>query len=93
MTRTDVRRMRRHMQFVLQNPYSSLHPRMTVGATLTEPLRVHRSVPATDMPRRVAQLLDYVGMDPGVAGRSLRGMSFPRNPKVFAIICLYPSRW
>ncbi len=69
MTRTDVRRMRRHMQFVLQNPYSSLHPRMTVGATLTEPLRVHRSVPAPDMPRRVAQLLDYVGMDPGVAGR------------------------
>ena len=65
----ELRRMRRHMQFVLQNPYSSLHPRMTIGATLTEPLRVHRSVPAPEMPRRVAQLLEHVGMDPAIVRR------------------------
>ena len=69
LSRADVRPMRRHMQFVLQNPYASLNPRMTVGATLTEPLRVHRSVPAAQMPQRVAELLGFVGMDPDVVRR------------------------
>jgi len=69
LPRADVRAMRRHMQFVLQNPYSSLNPRMTVGATLTEPLRVHRSVPAAQMPQRVAELLGFVGLDPDVVRR------------------------
>ena len=39
MSSSRLRRMRRHMQFVLQNPYSSLHPRMTIAQTLTEPLQ------------------------------------------------------
>jgi ABC-type glutathione transport system ATPase component len=69
LPRGELRQMRRHMQFVLQNPYSSLHPRMTVGATLTEPLRVHHSVPPQQMPQRVAELLTYVGMDPDVVRR------------------------
>jgi oligopeptide/dipeptide ABC transporter ATP-binding protein len=63
MSRAEVRRMRRHMQFVLQNPYSSLHPRMSVAQTLTEPLQVHRSVPAPQMADRVAELLELVGLD------------------------------
>lgn len=69
MARGEVRRMRRHMQFVLQNPYSSLNPRMTVGRILTEPLQVHRSVPKNQMAERVAQLLGFVGMDPEVVHR------------------------
>ena len=69
LPRGELRQMRRHMQFVLQNPYSSLNPRMTVGATLTEPLRVHHSVPPQQMPQRVAELLTYVGMDPDVVRR------------------------
>ncbi|MBP6853334.1 MAG: ABC transporter ATP-binding protein [Rhodoferax sp.] len=69
LPRGALRQMRRHMQFVLQNPYSSLNPRMTVGATLTEPLRVHHSVPPQQMPQRVAELLTYVGMDPDVVRR------------------------
>lgn len=69
MSRAEVRRMRRHMQFVLQNPYSSLNPRMTIGRILTEPLQVHRSVPKDGMPARVAQLLNFVGMDPDVVSR------------------------
>jgi oligopeptide/dipeptide ABC transporter ATP-binding protein len=64
-----LRSMRRHMQFVLQNPYSSLHPRMTIGQTLTEPLRVHRSVPPNRMKERVAELLELVSMDPAVVQR------------------------
>jgi oligopeptide/dipeptide ABC transporter ATP-binding protein len=65
----DLRRMRRHMQFVLQNPYSSLHPRMTIAQALTEPLVVHRSVPKARYRERVVELLDLVGMDPAVMDR------------------------
>ena len=64
-----LRGMRRHMQFVLQNPYSSLHPRMTVARILTEPLQVHRSVEPQAMGARVAQLMELVGLDPALVGR------------------------
>jgi oligopeptide/dipeptide ABC transporter ATP-binding protein len=61
--------MRRHMQFVLQNPYSSLHPRMRVADILAEPLKVHRSVAKPEIPGRVAELMRLVNMDPAVVKR------------------------
>ena len=64
-----LRRMRRHMQFVQQNPYSSLHPRMTVAEILAEPLRVHRAVPRPEIAERVAELMTLVGMEPGFVHR------------------------
>jgi len=69
MPRAELRAMRRHMQFVLQNPYSSLHPRMTVAQILAEPLTVHGSVPKPRIPERVAELMTVVGMDPTVVRR------------------------
>jgi len=69
MPRGALRRMRRHMQFVLQNPYSSLHPRMTVARLLTEPLQVHRSVAPAQMPERIAHLMELVGLDPAMVQR------------------------
>ena len=69
MSRPQVRTMRRHMQFVLQNPYSSLNPRMTIAKTLAEPLRVHRSVPSSQIAARVAELMELVGMDPAAVRR------------------------
>jgi oligopeptide/dipeptide ABC transporter ATP-binding protein len=69
MSHSQVRRMRRHMQFVLQNPYSSLNPRMAIGRILAEPLRVHRSVSSAQIPARVAELLGLVGMDPAAVRR------------------------
>jgi oligopeptide/dipeptide ABC transporter ATP-binding protein len=65
----DLRQMRRHMQFVLQNPYSSLHPRMTIGQILSEPLQVHRTVPANRIRERVAELLELVNLDPAMMQR------------------------
>lgn len=65
----DLRRMRRHMQFVLQNPYSSLHPRMTIGQILSEPLQVHGTVPANRIRERVEELLELVSLDPLVMQR------------------------
>jgi len=69
LTRDELRKMRRHMQFVLQNPYSSLHPRMTVAQTLAEPLRIHRFVPAESVTARVAELMQLVGLDPTMVRR------------------------
>ena len=69
LSRGDLRGMRRHMQFVQQNPYSSLHPRMTIGQILTEPLQVHRAVPRERMGERVAELLDLVNLDPAMVSR------------------------
>ena len=68
VSRRELRRMRRHMQFVLQNPYSSLNPRMTVARSLTEPLRVHRTVRPERRAERVRELLEMVGL-PAEVGR------------------------
>ena len=64
MAPAELRGMRRHMQFVQQNPYSSLHPRMTVAQILAEPLTVHRTTPRARIPERIAELMTLVGMDP-----------------------------
>ncbi len=69
MPRRALRAMRRHMQFVLQNPYSSLHPRMTVARILAEPLALHRTVPRAHIAERVAELMTLVGLDPAMASR------------------------
>ena len=59
----ELRRMRRHMQIVFQNPYSSLNPRMTVGSIIAEPLQVHGVVRGRALQERVRALLDMVGLD------------------------------
>jgi oligopeptide transport system ATP-binding protein len=60
----DMRRMRRHMQIVFQDPYASLNPRMTVGTIISEPLIIHGGLNASERADRVAQLLEKVGLQP-----------------------------
>jgi peptide/nickel transport system ATP-binding protein/oligopeptide transport system ATP-binding protein len=60
----DLRRLRRHMQLVFQDPFSSLNPRMTVGATIREGLTIHRLAEGAAADRRVRALLDEVGLRP-----------------------------
>ncbi len=60
----DMRRMRRHMQIVFQDPYASLNPRMTVGTIIAEPLIIHARLSSSDRDARVAQLLETVGLSP-----------------------------
>jgi oligopeptide transport system ATP-binding protein len=60
----DMRRMRRHMQIVFQDPYASLNPRMTVGTIVSEPLIVHGGMNASERADRVAELLQKVGLSP-----------------------------
>ncbi len=63
----ELRRMRRHFQMVFQDPYSSLNPRMRVGAAIEEPLVVHRLGDRSWRRRRVAELLEQVGLAPADA--------------------------
>jgi oligopeptide/dipeptide ABC transporter ATP-binding protein len=65
MSRSDMKSVRRDLQIVFQDPYSSLDPRMTVGEIVGEPLRIHE--PQTgrhERGRRVEELLRLVGLDP-----------------------------
>jgi oligopeptide transport system ATP-binding protein len=66
---SDLRRVRRDMQIVFQDPYSSLDPRMTVGDIVGEPLVVHRVGSRRDRRARVRELLDVVGFDPSYVNR------------------------
>jgi oligopeptide transport system ATP-binding protein len=61
----QMRRSRRDIQMVLQDPYTSLNPRMTVGDIIGEPFEVHPDVvPKGDRKARVQELLDFVGLNP-----------------------------
>jgi oligopeptide transport system ATP-binding protein len=65
----ELRRMRRRLQIVFQDPYSSLDPRMTVGRIVAEPLEVHGIGTRREREARVQELLERVGFDPGYARR------------------------
>ncbi|WP_230420853.1 ABC transporter ATP-binding protein [Actinomadura soli] len=70
MPRSELRALRRRVQMVLQDPYSSLNPRMTVGDIVGEPFAVHPEVaPKGERRGRVRDLLELVGLDPGHVGR------------------------
>jgi oligopeptide transport system ATP-binding protein len=70
MERKELRMIRRNMQIIFQDPYSSLNPRMTVGGMLTEILRFHNLVSSAGEVRdRVAYLLEEVGLNPNHASR------------------------
>jgi oligopeptide transport system ATP-binding protein len=67
--REDLRRMRREMQIVFQDPYSSLDPRMTVGNIVSEPLEVHGIGTRRGRTETVRRLLDIVGFNPNFTNR------------------------
>lgn len=62
MNRRELRRRRRNMQMIFQDPYASLHPRQTVAQIISEPWRVHRDLMPRSIRSRVGELLDMVGM-------------------------------
>jgi oligopeptide/dipeptide ABC transporter ATP-binding protein len=64
-----LRKMRRQMQMIFQDPYSSLNPRMTVGAIISEPLRMHRLANGPELNQRVNEILERVGLSSSYASR------------------------
>ena len=69
LDRVHMRALRRQMQIVFQDPYSSLNPRMTVGTIVGEGIKIHRISPADEVDERVALLLEKVGLSPDAARR------------------------
>jgi oligopeptide transport system ATP-binding protein len=67
--REDLRRMRREMQIIFQDPYASLDPRMTVGSIVAEPLEVHGIGTRRSRTETVRRLLEIVGFDPNFTNR------------------------
>jgi oligopeptide transport system ATP-binding protein len=64
-----LRRLRRRMQIIFQDPYGSLDPRMTVGSIISEPLETHHLAKGPGKRERVAELLKMVGLDPTYVNR------------------------
>jgi oligopeptide/dipeptide ABC transporter ATP-binding protein len=69
LSRRAMRPLRREMQMVFQDPYASLNPRKRVGHIIAESLRIHRQGDRAAVKRRVAELMDLVGLAPEHANR------------------------
>ncbi len=69
LNREDLRRLRPQMQFIFQDPYESLNPRMKVGEIVGEGLEVHRLAHGKEKAERVSEILQKVGLHPGDALR------------------------
>jgi oligopeptide transport system ATP-binding protein len=67
--RDEMRRIRRRMQMIFQDPYASLNPRMTVGGIIAEPLEVHGVAHGREKRERVQELLRVVGLNPYFVNR------------------------
>ncbi|MEP7159333.1 MAG: oligopeptide/dipeptide ABC transporter ATP-binding protein [Chloroflexota bacterium] len=65
----ELRHLRRRMQIIFQDPYSSLDPRMTVNSIISEPLETHNLARGAKKRERVAELLEMVGLDPRYVNR------------------------
>ncbi len=69
MQSEELRKMRRNMQMIFQDPYASLNPRMTVGDIIGEPLEVHHIAKGKEKKERVQELLQIVGLNPYFVNR------------------------
>ena len=84
---------RQRMQIVFQDPFGSLNPRMRVGDIVAEPLAIYGQADAAGRRRRVAELLEVVGLDPAFARRYPHELSGGQRQRIgiAAALALHPS--
>jgi oligopeptide transport system ATP-binding protein len=69
LPKKEMQSLRREMQLIFQDPFSSLNPRLNVGDIIREPLDIHVQAPKTVKKKRVSELMELVGLNPDEAGR------------------------
>jgi oligopeptide/dipeptide ABC transporter ATP-binding protein len=80
--RRPLRALRKRLQIIFQDPYSSLNPRMRVRSIVGEPLAIHRLAPRRERRQRVAELLRLVGLDPAAMDRYPREFSGGQRQRI-----------
>jgi oligopeptide/dipeptide ABC transporter ATP-binding protein len=82
LSRSELQAVRRRMQMVFQDPYSSLNPRMKVGNAIAEPALVHGVVDRAAAPKHIEKMLDLVGLPASAAERYPRQLSGGQRQRV-----------
>ncbi|RWM03797.1 ATP-binding cassette domain-containing protein [Mesorhizobium sp.] len=77
-----LRARRARLQMVFQDPLAAFNPRATVARVLDDPLRIHGIASRAERPRRIAALLERVGLDAGLAGRAIHEISGGQRQRV-----------
>jgi oligopeptide/dipeptide ABC transporter ATP-binding protein len=78
----ELRYLRPRMQIIFQDPFASLNPRLKVGQALSEVLEVHHILPKADVPTRVAELLEMVGLPTTAGERYPRSFSGGQQQRI-----------
>ncbi|CAN5689633.1 dipeptide ABC transporter ATP-binding protein [soil metagenome] len=87
----ELRRVRRRMQMIFQDPFGALDPRQSVGASIAEPLDNFGLAPGSARRRRVRELLDLVGLDPDNADRHPHELSGGQRQRIGIARALAPE--
>ena len=78
----EMRRLRKRMQMIFQDPYKSLSPRMQVGQLIAEPIRLHKTLKEPEIVERVIELLAKVGLEPYFRHRYPHEMSGGQRQRI-----------